>query len=812
MSTEVNCMNGGNSEIHHQQQQSRMDGMENNLVLTNTPAVVKPIVAEETDFFPEAIGANNLPSGPPCSGTGAGSGSRSQKSKKRQNQKTFSLMDIFDMHKGIGSWADAAADVQATSNSPSTLQESSEAKQVSNAMQQASPSQQGDWNQYPNVDGNIRPPSLGLDRATHSRNLDLANLPDRPPFDVKVANINYKSSDDDLFYFFGGEGNVVNIRSEGQTTRRGIAIISLSTQEALVNALKLNGMELQGRSLRISVRDQSRPLFGSSKIPLQDHQPRPPFGSGNVGPNNAYGHYRNNGSYHEGGYSTMPHPRRGPSSASHHAYNSDGRTNRIPLQHCSSYRGRDNRRYDCDSRLFRHSRPGNNQFPPRFTNRGSDSYGVSLRPSPLNENYFSHRGVEMEHDADRKNSGRIRTESVQSNTTDSTEKHERRKLQLQPRTKPLNNIGEDLPARPTSIFGLAKPVDTYKKEKQAEERLRLENESFRAAEQRSRKNSERAVSVPASPLFIHGHSSVISEKMLHDNRENCPPAVQKTIAGNGEKLGTTSVITELVTNEERAMEETETSSLLTTLTSVPQLPPPESSAPVAVRRQSFSNCPEISETRTTTALLRTRNSYNRTFTRSRDSVRTQFAPNKLHNIPVRRGKNGSRRGGSNNGNLGSDKREKVEGSGGSSGVVSVACNGPKQVENGPKSEQSASKEEKHEFVTTSTMMATIVKQPWQQHSDQQYSKREKKKQIAAVREMPKYIEPKPFTFSSENNVIRIVSVNLVAFLPVHCTRKIFEVIPRVILEYAEIQEIIHSKESHFSLSSNVLPTVSEVLS
>ncbi|MCP9258348.1 RNA binding protein [Dirofilaria immitis] len=764
MSTEVNCMNGGNSEIHHQQQQSRMDGMENNLVLTNTPAVVKPIVAEETDFFPEAIGANNLPSGPPCSGTGAGSGSRSQKSKKRQNQKTFSLMDIFDMHKGIGSWADAAADVQATSNSPSTLQESSEAKQVSNAMQQASPSQQGDWNQYPNVDGNIRPPSLGLDRATHSRNLDLANLPDRPPFDVKVANINYKSSDDDLFYFFGGEGNVieswrssrsclvavvwshtdinlsnynvakvVNIRSEGQTTRRGIAIISLSTQEALVNALKLNGMELQGRSLRISVRDQSRPLFGSSKIPLQDHQPRPPFGSGNVGPNNAYGHYRNNGSYHEGGYSTMPHPRRGPSSASHHAYNSDGRTNRIPLQHCSSYRGRDNRRYDCDSRLFRHSRPGNNQFPPRFTNRGSDSYGVSLRPSPLNENYFSHRGVEMEHDADRKNSGRIRTESVQSNTTDSTEKHERRKLQLQPRTKPLNNIGEDLPARPTSIFGLAKPVDTYKKKS-------------RAAEQRSRKNSERAVSVPASPLFIHGHSSVISEKMLHDNRENCPPAVQKTIAGNGEKLGTTSVITELVTNEERAMEETETSSLLTTLTSVPQLPPPESSVPVA--------CPEISETRTTTALLRTRNSYNRTFTRSRDSVRTQFAPNKLHNIP------------------GSDKREKVEGSGGSSGVVSVACNGPKQVENGPKSEQSASKEEKHEFVTTSTMMATIVKQPWQQHSDQQYSKREKKNRsppdlyisaknsgIAAVREMPKYIEPKPFTFSSENKYAALLETD-----------------------------------------------------
>lgn len=29
----------------------------------------------------------------------------------------------------------------------------------------------------------------------------------------------------------------------------------------------------------------------------------------------------------------------------------------------------DNRRYDYDSRLFRHPKPGNNQFSPRFTVR-----------------------------------------------------------------------------------------------------------------------------------------------------------------------------------------------------------------------------------------------------------------------------------------------------------------------------------------------------------------------------------------------------------------------------------------------------------
>lgn len=59
-----------------------------------------------------------------------------------------------------------------------------------------------------------------------------------------------------------------------------------------------------------------------------------------MGPNNAYGHCRNNGSFHEEGYNTLPHPRRGPPPLPYHAYNSDGRGNRLHPQHYSSYRGR----------------------------------------------------------------------------------------------------------------------------------------------------------------------------------------------------------------------------------------------------------------------------------------------------------------------------------------------------------------------------------------------------------------------------------------------------------------------------------------
>uniref|UniRef100_A0A915PSZ5 RRM domain-containing protein n=1 Tax=Setaria digitata TaxID=48799 RepID=A0A915PSZ5_9BILA len=792
MSAEINRMNGGNPEIHRQQQPLKEE-TESNVVPTITSTMVKSIIAEETDFFPETTGTTNHPVGTSCPSSGSGCGGK--KSKKRQNQKTYSLMDIFDMHKGIGSWADAAADIHTPSYSPSTVQESSEAEKASNVMQHASASQHGDLHQYLNTDGNLRRPPLSLDRATHSRNVDLANLPHRPPFEVKVSNINYKSSDNDLFCFFGGEGNVipgvklarswfcisilaynvrlehrsrwfdsvvVNIRSEGQGTRRGTAVVSLASQESLVNALNLNGTELQGRSLRISLQDhQTRPpLLASSRISLQNHQPRPSFASSNVGPNNGYGHYRNSGgSQHEGGYSTLPHPRRGPPPLPYHSYGSEGRTTN--LQHCSSYRGRDNRRYDYDSRLFRHPKPGSNQFSPRFANRSCDSYGVTPRPLPLNENHFVHHGVELEHDADRRGPARSRTESIRSNATDATEKHERRKLQLQPRTKPLSSNEEDMPARPTSIFGLAKPVDTYEKEKQVEERLRLENEAFKAAEQRSRKSSERAVSVPASPLLVHAQICGALETPSHDNHENSPPSIEEIVAKsscesvrNDEKIRTTSVISQSVPNEEQLLEETNPQALAMTATSLAKPSPPPPELPLsATRRQSFSSYPEVSKTLPPAALFRTRNSYSRTFTRSRDSIRSQYTTNKIQTVPVRRGKSGSRRGGPVAAGLVSSRekhfvatRDKI----GSSNTGPKIPNGPKQLENGPESEQPISKEEEHEFTVTSTTLATIAKQPWEQHSDQQYSKREKKKQAVAAREMPKYIEPKPFTFSSEN--------------------------------------------------------------
>lgn len=88
MSTEVSCINGSNSEIHHQQQESLTDGMEDSVVLT-TPSAVKSIVTEETDFLPETTGTNSHPIGTLCSASGPASGTRGQNQK---NDKTRKLL------------------------------------------------------------------------------------------------------------------------------------------------------------------------------------------------------------------------------------------------------------------------------------------------------------------------------------------------------------------------------------------------------------------------------------------------------------------------------------------------------------------------------------------------------------------------------------------------------------------------------------------------------------------------------------------------------------------------------------------------
>ncbi|VDN02722.1 unnamed protein product [Thelazia callipaeda] len=716
MSAEADRVNGGDRE--NLQQHFITEKTENNSLPKIVSEVAKPVVSEDTECIPEVTAANNQPAGTPCSGPVSG---RCQKMKKKQNQKTFSLVDIFNMHERIGSWADAAvADVPPSYSQEETLS----VAQVSNLAQPEN------CNQDPLT--HVCPPSSerSLDRATHSGNVDLVHFSEVPLFEIKVANINYKCSDKDLCTLLGGRNNIVNIRFEGHPSKRGTAIISFASESAAEDALNLHGKVFLGRSLKISR------YFYSSRQPYGDV-------------NQVVGREHSKNNYHyEGNYNTLPPVRRAPPSLS--SFSASNHAKRFPIQ--QQFAHRDYRRYDYDNRSMRYSKPGNNQFYPRYANRSFDSYGMLSRVPPVHLNTLTQQGARVEYDNGVRGLERIRTESVRSSTTEGTERHERPRLRLQPRTKPLNSKEEDLPARPTSIFGLAKPVDTSEKEKQAEERLRLEDEAFKATAQRLRKNSEQSVPLSTSSTSLLKNISISSETPPLDDLEKCPPIQENVIevcpelVRSSDETVTCLVHPQVVANEKRSVEEIEKSLSAATIPPPPPSPSSISSPKPLYSTTSFrsSNQTEASEVLTSYAPGRSKNSYNRTFTRSRDSFRVQ-----------KKGKGNASAGGLSS----MDKRLAVRKDSKNESIVEFSKhNGPEEPEK--RCQQQMLIEQKYDDVITATETSSTAMR--RQYSDQQpYSKKEKKKQAVETKtkDLSRYVEAKPFSFSSENKYAALLEAD-----------------------------------------------------
>lgn len=108
-------------------------------------------------------------------------------------------------------------------------------------------------------------------------------------------------------------------------------------------------------------------------------------------------------------------------------------------------------------------------------------------------------------------------------------------------------------------------------------------------------SSERAVSVPASPLLVPAEVSLTTEAPLHGR---CPEPVQEAIPEENckstegvEKPRTTSTIPPSASNEEREVGQTEMPpSTVTVLTSASQFPLQPSEPTISIiRRESFSN-------------------------------------------------------------------------------------------------------------------------------------------------------------------------------------------------------------------------------
>jgi len=99
-------------------------------------------------------------------------------------------------------------------------------------------------------------------------------VPERGPFKSYVGNLPYEVTRDDLGELFEKEGcKVMDVRlvMDRETQRpKGFGYVEFEDRESLVEALKLNGMPVGGRNLRVDVataqQNENRGGFGSSKF------------------------------------------------------------------------------------------------------------------------------------------------------------------------------------------------------------------------------------------------------------------------------------------------------------------------------------------------------------------------------------------------------------------------------------------------------------------------------------------------------------------------------------------------------------------
>uniref|UniRef100_A0A0N5AUY5 RRM domain-containing protein n=1 Tax=Syphacia muris TaxID=451379 RepID=A0A0N5AUY5_9BILA len=387
------------------------------------------------------------------------SSTKLQKKKRKDN-----LLDLFSEHTDIGNWADAA------SESFPSLQKTDFLDEKSNEEQREEDKVSDTNLQFSTVHADVSFPDGS---ASHSH---CGSTAEERSFNLFVSNIPWAAREEDLFYFFGGEAAVASIQL-GKGSRpdwnNGSATITFHTLEAFLRGRGMDNQEFCGRVLK--VRDHRRqPLSYRENRGYNDRQYRiaegyPPRPDGN------YGSHQ----YQEDGYASRM-PRRNASYAG------------VPSIFTQNDSHSDFRRMQQNNASFRHHSIQNAR-----PYKGRSSYsGAPLRKSPSEDNTLRSYDNNFRHirKGSYTNDGQ-RPPYVQPL---STEPIHRRKLELAPRTLPLDTKIE--PHRSSSIFGEAKPVDTSQKEREVEERLSREDRVTRTSHSRKGSSEVNVRHPPTSAL------------------------------------------------------------------------------------------------------------------------------------------------------------------------------------------------------------------------------------------------------------------------------------------------------------------------
>ncbi|XP_036147304.1 eukaryotic translation initiation factor 4B isoform X2 [Monomorium pharaonis] len=329
-------------------------------------------------------------------------------------------------------------------------------------------------------------------RAARGPGIDEENIPTNPPYVAYISNLPYDVDETDLADFFA-DMKISSMRLPKDANKiKGYGYVEFEDRQSLIDALSMTNTTIKTRRVRIEVSNSTN----------DDRR------GGRMGRDSRRDNYddpeRTSGDWRSGPREDL-----------------DG----------DSYRSRyDRDRFDNRDRRDDRERHDYDNKPGAWRERDSNDKGSSFRERGFRDdsrdrnrdwNRFGDRGRSKDRDGDRSSSFGPRRNYGDSDwdrdrrqdQDAKPESRQRPKLQLQPRTKPVEPIvvGEDstakdnttestkstessestqrppvaTPVQAANIFGAAKPVDTTAREREIEERLA---KSY--AESRSREESD----------------------------------------------------------------------------------------------------------------------------------------------------------------------------------------------------------------------------------------------------------------------------------------------------------------------------------
>ncbi|GBM64385.1 Eukaryotic translation initiation factor 4B [Araneus ventricosus] len=334
-------------------------------------------------------------------------------------------------------------------------------------------------------------------KAARGPDVDMSKIPTSPPFTAFLGNLPYDVSEDDIANFFR-RLEVKNIRlprENGDRGRiRGFGYAEFNNQSDLMQALSLTGETLKNRAIKVSVagehegdRNDRRDggvdrTLGDWRSDKRDQFPRDDSRNDSYQSRGGFGDrdsYRNRSNY------DRPFERNNDRFDRNDRFERNG--DRFERNDYGSRNERDFGRTD-DRGGFERRNDRGYGFSDRGMSRGGG--GSSSSGGGRNDRRDGRDGFREGYGRRDDRDSRFRDSSDREipprdtvdrqydrPSNDSAAPKERRKLQLAPRTKPIEPVPPPSEAiAKSSIFGGAKPVDTAAREREIEERLAREKE------------------------------------------------------------------------------------------------------------------------------------------------------------------------------------------------------------------------------------------------------------------------------------------------------------------------------------------------